>query len=57
MTFKDMAFQDNLKMMAVRNRYTEPSFIRSLMDNQSPVMKFWFAIMAINLLMFLFILN
>jgi hypothetical protein len=32
-------------------------FFRSLMDNQSPIMKFWFIVMVLNLAMFLFIIH
>lgn len=58
MTFRELAFQEELKLSSpMLNGETEKSAIQSMLDNQSPVMKGWFIIMAVNLLMFLFLIH
>lgn len=57
MTYREMAFSDELKATSLKLLETEKSFLHSILSNQSPVMKFWFAVMAINLAMFLFIIH
>ncbi|HEY9745518.1 MAG TPA: hypothetical protein V6C99_04815 [Oculatellaceae cyanobacterium] len=54
MTYREMAFGDELKMPAPKD---ERSALQVVLANQSPVIKFWFVIMALNLLMFLFIIH
>lgn len=53
MTFKEMSLQDDAFILGSRR---EKSGLASLLDNVSPVMKLWFAIMAANLLMLLFLM-
>lgn len=58
MTFKEMAFQDELKLASpMLNPETEKSLLQSMLENQSPIIKVWFIIMVLNLGMFLFLIH
>jgi hypothetical protein len=50
MTFREIALQEAPRLPA-----REKPLLRSLLENQSPIMKIWFVIMLLNLAMFLFI--
>lgn len=55
MTFREMAFDEELRLPGFRNAEEEGA-VKSMMRNLSPIMKLWFGIMMINLVVFLFIL-
>ena len=52
MTFREIVLQDTPGLPAV-----EKNPLQSWLDSQSPIMKVWFVIMALNLAMFLFIIH
>lgn len=54
MTFREMSLGDELNISAVE---TNKSVFHSVIATQSPVMKFWFVVMAVNLAMFFFIIR
>lgn len=58
MTFRELAFQEDLKLAsALRNNDEDQSPLKALLENQSPVMKIWFVIMLVNLLLFLALIH
>lgn len=57
MTYREMTFGDELKMPTLKAMETEKSVFHSILASQSPVMKFWFVVMAMNLAMFFFIIH
>lgn len=58
MTYRELAFQEDLKLASpLLHAEAEKSTIQSVLDNQSPVMKAWFVIMLLNLLLFLFLIH
>jgi hypothetical protein len=58
MTFKEMAFQEELKLASpILNAEAEKSPLQSLLENQSPIIKVWFIIMVLNLGMFLLLIH
>jgi hypothetical protein len=58
MTFKELALQDERTLAApLRAQEAEATMLQAVMDNQSPVMKLWFAIMIVNLALFLLLLH
>ena len=57
MTFKEMSLrEDELLSPYLRRGSREKVGIQAFVENQSPIMKLWFAIMVLNFVMFLFIL-
>lgn len=58
MTFRELAFQEDLKLAsALGNNDEDQSPLKALLENQSPVMKIWFVIMLVNLLLFLALIH
>lgn len=58
MTFRELAFQEDLKLTsALSDHDEEKSPLKALMDNQSPIMKMWFVIMLVNLGLFLALIH
>ncbi|WP_373531711.1 hypothetical protein [Vampirovibrio sp.] len=58
MTFRDLAFQEDLKLTSsVFDQDERKSPFKALLDNQSPVMKVWFVIMLLNLGLFLVVIH
>ena len=52
MTFRELSFKDNLDSF----RGEDESFLQSMMANQSPIMKLWFGIMMLMVVLSLFTL-
>ncbi len=50
MTFREIAFQEDIKLDR------EKSLLASMLENQSPIMKVWFAVMLANLVLFFFVI-
>ena len=57
MTYREMTLSEELKMPTLKAAELEKSVIQSVLTNQSPVMKFWFIVMVMNLALFLFIIH
>jgi hypothetical protein len=57
MTYREMTLSDELKLPSLKAMEAEKSVFHSVLANQSPVMKFWFVVMALNLVMFFFIIH
>lgn len=57
MTYREMTFGDELKVSSLKALEAEKSILHSVLANQSPVMKFWFVVMIVNLAMFFFIVR
>lgn len=58
MTFRELAFQEDLKMgpLLLENE-ADKNLFQKFLDNQGPVMKMWFLIMMINLGLFLVLIH
>ena len=58
MTYRELMAQEKLNLNSpLLNAEGEMSPLKDFMQNQSPIMKVWFLVMAINLLMFLFLIH
>lgn len=57
MTYREMCFGDDLNVQSQAMEQQEKSVFQSILSNQGPVMKFWFGIMLLNLVLFLFIIR
>jgi len=58
MTFRELAFQEDLKLSSsLLNGEADKGIVQEMLANQSPLMKGWFVIMMVNLLMFLFLIH
>lgn len=54
MTFKEISFQDDLRFAS---RESDKTFLQGLLQSQSPIMKVWFGLMLLNLVLLLFIIH
>ena len=58
MTYRDLMAQDKLNLNSpLLNGEGDLNPVKEFMQNQSPIMKVWFVVMAVNLLMFLFLIH
>ncbi len=58
MTYRDLMAQDKLNLNSpLLNGEGDLNPVKEFMQNQSPIMKIWFVVMAVNLLMFLFLIH
>lgn len=55
MTFKELAMQDLTTPLAQTE--VETSVVQAVLANQSPIMKVWFLLMMVNMVLFLFLIN
>jgi hypothetical protein len=56
MTFKELAMREEMSSSNLFRKETEDSLFQSIFKNQSPIMKLWFVMMALNLAFILWIL-
>jgi hypothetical protein len=58
MTYRDVMAQDKLNLNSpLLNGEADLNPLKDFMNNQSPIMKVWFVVMAINMVMFLFLIH
>jgi len=58
MTYRELVAQDKLNLNAsVLSPEGEFSPLQDFMKNQSPIMKIWFVVMAVNMAMFLLLIH
>lgn len=58
MTYRDLVAQDKLNLnSSLLSPEGEMSPFQDFMQNQSPIMKIWFVVMAINMAMFLVLIH
>lgn len=58
MTFRELAFQEDLNLTSpLLSGESDKGIVQEVLANQSPLMKGWFVIMMVNLLMFLFLIH
>ncbi len=58
MTYRELMAQDKLNLNSpLLNGEGELSPLKDFMQNQSPIMKVWFVVMTINMVMFLFLIH
>lgn len=56
MSFRELVFQDELTSSAHTGENEKHPLV-AVLENQSPIMKFWFVLMVVNMVMFLFIIR
>lgn len=58
MTYRELVAQDKLNLNAsVLSPEGEIGPLQDFMKNQSPIMKIWFVVMAVNMAMFLLLIH